>query len=335
MQLCVKLPAAVLVLIVAMLSAQWTARQAAPPLPIKFDGPPEGPVLFFVHGFPDDERLWDENVQHFVAQGYRCARVTMPNYASHPGIHEGLTWRAAGYNFDELVEMLKSAVERAGGGKPPVLVIHDWGALYGFYLVKKYPSIASAMVVLDVAMTDTINIGREPTFSNYGKMMDLGMKYQYMNIVLFFLCRVPGLAGLLRTTLPFDYINAYSYWHVHTDHLLHAALQLVGRKWLPAWQTAPFSGQFPPCPTLFVYGSAKGDFMFHDESFPQQLLSRTDGSDVLAMDAGHWVMSGKQFMPDAPKEFLDTILKPGRPEEFHQKADEFLANMRTTGVVLQ
>jgi len=294
--------------------------------------------MFFVHGWPDDETVWEEQVDYYSKKGWRCARVTMPHYACHPGIHEGMQWRRSGYNFDEIADMLHDAITRASGNGPPVvLVAHDWGSGYAFLLLKKYPSAAPALVTLDVAAVDWLNIGREPTLANYATLFAFGRTYQYGNILGFWLRRVPVFGNWLRSKSPFDALNSYSYWFVHRDHLLHALLRPIFR-WLPDWQTSPLQGSFPGCPTLFVYGAAKpANTMFHAPEYPDELRQRGDGSDAIAFDCGHWVMTNKEMFKDmkVPDEMRATILKPGDATSLHKAMDAFLADLASKGKIHQ
>jgi len=198
--------------------------------------------------------------------------------------------------------------------------------------MKKYPAIARAVVLLDVAAADLANIGREPTLYNYGRLFRYGLTYQYLNIFFYWCSRIPGVRYLLRS-LPFNYSAAWPYWNLHRDHLVHAMLRLLGYRWLPSWQTSPVQ-QFPPCPTLFVWGTAKPRSMtFHKPAFVEELEARTDGSRACAMDAGHWVMNDLDMFPDAPEYMKAGILKPGRPDELHAHMDEFLGDMQGKGVL--
>eukprot|EP00435_Cladocopium_sp_Y103_P051426 s216_g16.t1 len=51
------------------------------PLSITSTGPTitERPVLFFVHGWPDDASVWRAQVEYFGGK-YRCKCVTMPHF---------------------------------------------------------------------------------------------------------------------------------------------------------------------------------------------------------------------------------------------------------------
>jgi len=299
-------------------------------LPITFDGPELGPVMFFLHGWPDDETLWEEQIDYYSKKGWRCARVTLPHFARKPYVHHGRRWRGMGYNFNEMTDMLSTAIITAqGSGPPPVLVAHDFGSSFALLLLKKYPFVAKALVLLDVAAVDEFNIGREPTFANYDKLFAFGKTYQYALLFGFGLRQIPLLGDWLASKSPVDMLSAYPYWYLHMDHLLHALLRPFHR-WLPEWQTSPIEGAFPPCPTLFVYGNAKPyNMMYHDPDYPDELRSRGDGSNAVAFDSGHYPMTSKDMLKDfeVPDDMRATLLKPGDADKLHKIIDTFLSNL--------
>ena len=53
--------------------------KSPPSLSINVDGNKNGPILLFIHGFPDNGSLWDKQVSHFQSE-YLCIRLTLPNY---------------------------------------------------------------------------------------------------------------------------------------------------------------------------------------------------------------------------------------------------------------
>lgn len=346
--------------VTAVMYAKWVLRQRVQPgfLPITYDGPRGGPVMFFVHGWPDDETLWEKQIRHFAAKGWRCARVTMPNYAQHPGIHDGRTWRAAGYSPDEVADMLHDALQRAAAdagacaagaaGARPVLVAHDWGAGYASYTLKKYPAAVSAVVLLDVFIT----LQGQPSLTQYftgsgsagrlgpASLFSLGLKYQYMNIVGFWLRRVPLLGTLVRKAAPFDTLNAFSYWHLHHDWIVGALLQplrILGIQVMPRWMTRPCEGPFPAAPTLFAWGMAKKGMSFHNPEH-EKLEQRGDGSRSIGLDCGHWVMTDEDLSArfatpkkPIPEIMRTTMFKPGKPAELHAAMEEFLRGLCDAG----
>ena len=50
------------------------------------------PTLVFVHGWPDDARLWRKQLAA-LAPGFRCVTVTLPNFGARRLSHErSPTW---------------------------------------------------------------------------------------------------------------------------------------------------------------------------------------------------------------------------------------------------
>ena len=43
-------------------------------------GPPDGPLMIFVHGWPALSIMWRRQLQHFGALGYRCVAPDMRGY---------------------------------------------------------------------------------------------------------------------------------------------------------------------------------------------------------------------------------------------------------------
>src|SRR5262245_27090475 len=89
------------------------------------------PTLVFVHGWPDHPELWDELVGT-LAERYRCVRFELPNY----GESEVRRW---GFNHDEMITGLAQLIREVSPGVPVTLVIHDWGAYWGYLVHHRHP----------------------------------------------------------------------------------------------------------------------------------------------------------------------------------------------------
>ena len=109
-----------------------TARIEA--LETHVSGPEQGEVLFFIHGWPDNHRMWDAQVEHLSAQGYRCVTITLPHFGGRGQPAAAPAW---GYDFDELAALCGRTMRAsltAAGRYQGTLVIHDWGCHVGFML---------------------------------------------------------------------------------------------------------------------------------------------------------------------------------------------------------
>ncbi len=90
-------------------------------------GEKDAETLLFIHGWPDSAALWAQQIPFFVAKGFRCLVVTLPN---HDGVGEG--W---GADFDALRQQLEDVVrEHVPTRQRVTLFLHDWGCTLGYQL---------------------------------------------------------------------------------------------------------------------------------------------------------------------------------------------------------
>jgi pimeloyl-ACP methyl ester carboxylesterase len=108
------------------------------------DGPVDGPLMFFVHGWPELGLVWRAQVEHFAAAGWRCVAPDMRGYggSSVPDKIEAYALREAAADMVELHDAL--------GGAPAVWVGHDWGSPVVWSLAQHHPNRVRAMASLCV-----------------------------------------------------------------------------------------------------------------------------------------------------------------------------------------
>ena len=85
-------------------------------------GPSDGPLLIFVHGWPELGVLWRAQMEHFAARGWRCVAPDMRGYGG-----SSVPTRASDYAVREIVADM-TELHDALGGAPAVWVGHDWGS---------------------------------------------------------------------------------------------------------------------------------------------------------------------------------------------------------------
>ena len=85
-------------------------------------GPPEGPVVVLLHGFPQRNDSWNAVIDRLTVQGYRCLAPNQRGYspAARPS-------RRRDYRIPELVADVGALID-ASGARRVHLVGHDWGA---------------------------------------------------------------------------------------------------------------------------------------------------------------------------------------------------------------
>lgn len=297
-------------------------------------------TLLFVHGWPDDERLFASQYRHFE-QHYRVASVRLPwfgNYAQASSDAARLGYKSA-YSLQVLAEALARTAHTLGPSAKLTVVSHDWGAFISQMTECKYPGIFHSMVCIDVALPSwsiTDKVWHVPTMIG---MALGGVIYMWHNAFCSFLYRLfPSTARKLANwkvrTLqssfpisansndntiykrPADYpshgdvhpLSGYVYHDLHRSYWLRLfclAPKLVER---PASNADESS--FPSCPILFVYGNAGPDF--HSKYWEKSISRRTDGSKVSVFEGiGHWVMLEEaQRLNTEIEEWLNQILKP-------------------------
>lgn len=107
-------------------------------------GPADGPMILFLHGFPEFWYAWRKQVDYFAEKGYL---VVVPdqrgyNLSDKP---EGI----ASYKIDELAKDIVGLID-AYGRKQTYLVGHDWGASVSWWVALKYPKRISKLVIMNV-----------------------------------------------------------------------------------------------------------------------------------------------------------------------------------------
>lgn len=84
-------------------------------------GPERGPLMIFLHGWPELGLVWRGQMEHFATQGWRCIAPDMRGYgrSSKPNSIAAYTVREFVADMVELHDAL--------GSSPAVWVGHDWG----------------------------------------------------------------------------------------------------------------------------------------------------------------------------------------------------------------
>ncbi|UNO38440.1 alpha/beta hydrolase [Streptomyces sp. MST-110588] len=103
-----------------------------------------GPLVLFVHGFPESWHSWRHQLPAVAAAGYRAVAVDVRGYgrSSRPGDMDA-------YRMSELVED-NVAVVNALGEESAIIVGHDWGANIAATSALIRPEVFRAVGLLSV-----------------------------------------------------------------------------------------------------------------------------------------------------------------------------------------
>lgn len=107
-------------------------------------GPADGPLIIFLHGWPELSLIWRAQMDAFAAEGWRCVAPDMRGYgaSSAPASSDAYTLEAIVADMAELHDHL--------GGKPAIWVGHDWGSVVAGELVAHQPQRSRGAVLVSV-----------------------------------------------------------------------------------------------------------------------------------------------------------------------------------------
>ncbi|MBI5257872.1 MAG: alpha/beta hydrolase [Burkholderiales bacterium] len=238
-----------------------------------------------IHGWPDTARLWDGQVQA-LAPHYRCVRLTLPGFGA------GQPRRAV--PLDELLAGFRRVIEQVSPGQPVVLMLHDWGCMFGYQLAMRHPELVRRIVGVDIGDAGTVEYLRALPFKAqlglfaYQAWLALAWGIGRLGAVSLSDRMTRSMARALGCPTPPQGIHAgmnYPYYITWTG--THGSYRGV----------KPFE---PLCPMLFLYGRDK-PILFHTRGWAERVAGRP-GSQVQAFDTGHWVMTQQ------PEQFNSAVL---------------------------
>lgn len=85
-------------------------------------GPADGPLMIFLHGWPQIGLVWRAQIEAFAAEGWRCIAPDMRGYGGSSA-PDG----SKAYALDEIVKDMVELHDHLGGC-PAIWVGHDWGS---------------------------------------------------------------------------------------------------------------------------------------------------------------------------------------------------------------
>ncbi len=107
-------------------------------------GPENGPMILFLHGFPEFWYAWRKQIDYFAERGYLvvCPDQRGYNLSDKP---QGI----AAYKIDELAKDAVGLIDAYGRDRI-FLVGHDWGAAVSWWVSLKYPERIERLVIMNV-----------------------------------------------------------------------------------------------------------------------------------------------------------------------------------------
>ena len=126
------------------------------------DGPSDAPVILFVHGYPDDHRVWD-GVAGLLSDEFRVVR-----YDVRGAGRSGVPAARADYRIEQLNDDLGRVITAVSADAPVHVVAHDWGSIQTWdalqndrlgVRIKSYTSISGPSLDYAAAWARRIHTG--------------------------------------------------------------------------------------------------------------------------------------------------------------------------------
>ena len=107
-------------------------------------GPSGGPLMIFLHGWPQIGLIWRAQMEAFASEGWHCVAPDLRGYGgSSAPIAPGA------YALRELVDDMVELHDHLGG-RPAIWVGHDWGSPVAGALAAHHPARCRGVVLMSV-----------------------------------------------------------------------------------------------------------------------------------------------------------------------------------------
>ncbi|MRW92893.1 alpha/beta fold hydrolase [Duganella sp. FT80W] len=239
-------------------------------------------TIVMIHGWPDTYRVWDAQVAE-LKQRYRCVRFTLPGFdRSKP---------RRSYSLNAMLRVLLHIVNSVSRKEKVILMLHDWGCVFGYEFYMRNKALVSAIIGVDIgdaqskATNRSRSIGQKLMVSGYQSTLALawamgGPLGDVMTRTMAKVLGAPSEGAYISSGMNYPY-------YILTAGAAGSYNSLV-----------PF---VPRVPMLYIYGIRK-PFMFHSPQWTETMAAR-DGCKVVAMETDHWPMLRQ------PERFNDIVIQ--------------------------
>lgn len=97
-------------------------------------------VIVMIHGWPDTHEIWQRQVD-FFKRDFTCVTFTLPGFEKSDD---------GKYTLDDVVNRIKNIVDAVCPKSKAILMVHDWGCVFGYEYAMRYPDRIEKMVAIDV-----------------------------------------------------------------------------------------------------------------------------------------------------------------------------------------
>ncbi len=107
-------------------------------------GPADGPLMIFLHGWPQIGLMWRAQIEAFASEGWRCVAPDMRGYGG-----SSAPTAPGAYALQELVHDMVELHDHLGA-RPAIWVGHDWGSPVAGALSAHHSARSRGVVLISV-----------------------------------------------------------------------------------------------------------------------------------------------------------------------------------------
>jgi pimeloyl-ACP methyl ester carboxylesterase len=261
-------------------------------------GPENGPVIIFLHGFPEAGFAWMAQLLYFEKKGYRVLAPDQRGYnkSSRPQ-------HAKAYRIKHLVQDAVSLITTITNNKV-IVVGHDWGGGVAWHLAMQYPQLLERLIILNMPHPAVMHrmlqeSGRQRMRSSYALFFQLPFVPEWV-------CRLRHFKllerTLQRTSLPHTFgstqLTSYKKAWSRPGALTGMINWYRAYKFLEAESMEPIA-----LPTLIIWGIQ--DFFLLPQMADASAALCTDVKLVMLKEATHWL---HHEQPDKLARLIDEFI---------------------------
>jgi pimeloyl-ACP methyl ester carboxylesterase len=225
-------------------------------------------VIVMIHGWPDTHEIWQKQVD-FFKNDYTCVTFTLPGFDKND---------TSKYTLDDIVNRIKDIVDTVSPDSKAILIVHDWGCVFGYEYAMRYPERIEKMVAIDVG--DAASPEFEKTLTLKAKL--LVFSYQ-ITLALGWLAK----SDFVHKTMAKGLQAKSNFDNIHAGMGFPYAM-----RWLGSNGGLKNTKQIKPTFPFFYTYALKKPFFFQTEKWMKE-LEKNPANKVQAFDCSHWVMVDK------------------------------------------
>jgi len=261
-------------------------------------------TVVLVHGFPDNPAMWEQTSRHLQQSGFRVVRMTLPGFESIKATESA---NDGSYTLDETVERLHATLAHTQA-LGSTLIGHDWGAIFLYMLLNKYPNAASRFIALEIGAAPrsiflTLFVLTYHCLLNLAHCVGSGIGDKMVQWLCAFFPR-PHYKEVLKPMAEHTWV----YRQAWREGAKYGPWPFYFRNVIAKWN--------PPAslPFLFLYGQDGLKLLrFHSKAWRQNITAPCPQSRVKGMAGKHWFFleHPESFEKELDSFFDATASKPG------------------------